>query len=225
MNFTFGITTYDGFHVEQVIRSIENLKIPKKKYEIIVIGGLEEEVKYKRETWKKISNNLTCINFDEEIKPGWFTKKKNIITDSSKFENIVYSHDYIIYDENWYSEFEKFGDQWDVCMNTIKNNDGTRYRDWCAWDDPKLCYKNNRHVVKLVPYFYNNIENMYISGAYWVAKKEFMKKYPLDENLLMNQSEDVEWSKRWRKDKVEYAMNQNSIVNLLKQKRLSALPA
>ena len=120
-------------------------------------------------------------------------------------------------------------------MNVILNSDGSRFRDWCAWDDPDLCImgdnlkiKNNKivggmdHRIVLVPYDYKKTQYMYISGTYWVAKKKVMLKEPLDKNRWgWGQQEDVEWSQRVR-DKYRYVMNSYSTVQSLKEKQLQA---
>ena len=68
MNFSFGITTdySNKDRIEEIIKSIENLKIP--NYEIILIGN---EIIENRE-------NVTFIFFDESIKSSWITRKKNL---------------------------------------------------------------------------------------------------------------------------------------------------
>ena len=48
-----------------------------------------------------------------------------------------------------------------------------------------------------------------------------MEETPLDENLKLGDAEDVEWSFQVR-NKYKYVMNTNSIVKVLKSKRLSA---
>jgi hypothetical protein len=58
---------------------------------------------------------------------------------------------------------------------------------------------------------------MYVSGAYWIAKKEFMIKYPLDEAFCWGQGEDGVWVRSMRKV-WNYKMNTHSIVRLLKEK-------
>jgi hypothetical protein len=58
---------------------------------------------------------------------------------------------------------------------------------------------------------------MYISGSYWIAKKQVMEEFPLDESLVWGESEDVEWSKRIR-DKYSFDLNIRSAVKLLKIK-------
>ena len=83
MDFTFGIITNgnNDFFLSKVIDSIIKEKIP--NYEIIVVGNT------------KLLENIQVVNFDEKYKINWVTKKKNIITNLAKYENIVYLHDYI----------------------------------------------------------------------------------------------------------------------------------
>jgi acyl-coenzyme A synthetase/AMP-(fatty) acid ligase len=47
-------------------------------------------------------NDIVHIPFDETQKPMWITKKKNLITQNSKYENLVFLHDYIILNNGWY---------------------------------------------------------------------------------------------------------------------------
>ena len=210
MNFTFGIITADNQEdrVQIVIDSIlsQGIKSP----EIVVVGGNNV---YNIDVVKH-------VDFDETVKPGWITKKKNLITEHATQDNIVYLHDYVKLNKDWYSGFLNFGYDWEVCMTKLLNEDGTRYRDWCAWDDPDFCYlPNGQHWACTVAYTYRKIEYMYISGAYWVAKKEVMEAEPLNENLCWGESEDVEWSFRMRK-RYNYQMNIWSSAQLLKQKDL-----
>jgi len=207
MNFSFGIITCKQTErfIEKVIDSIRKLNIP--NHEIIVIGGT-------------INRGDVFIDFkyDDYVQPGWITKKKNIITQTAKFDNIVYMHDYLVCDPNWYEGFKTFGDNWDVCMNKIIKTNGERYRDWCvcngviACDDPDLPYGTTN-----VPYDYNKTQYMYVSGAYWVAKKDFMTKYPLDEAFCWGQGEDGVWVRSMR-NIWNYRMNTYSTVRLLKEK-------
>ena len=123
MNFTFGIVTYSGHDgkdnlnkVNNIIDAIENENIP--EYEIIVVGDFAGERK-----------NTRVIKFDETVKKGWITRKKNIITEEAKHDIIVYTHDYIVPVKGFYRGWTKFGDDWDIAMNVVINGDGTRYRD------------------------------------------------------------------------------------------------
>jgi hypothetical protein len=205
MNFTFGIVTGGGNdkNITTIIETIEKQNI--ENYEIIIVGNTLINRK-----------NVTCVPFNENIVPMWITRKKNIITYLAKYENIVYLHDYIMLCDDWYEGFIKYGNDFKVCMTKMINPDGTRYRDWTLWADDIEKIINSRGF--LLPYDMTHLSKyMYISGAYWVAKKDIMMKYPLDENRIWGQAEDVEWSYRFKKDN-DFSMNLFSTVRLLKQK-------
>ena len=205
IDFTFGIITSPtscGF-LQKIVDSISDENIP--NYEIIIIGGDSAHE----------SENLTVVPFDDSTKPMWITKKKNIITDMARYENIVYLHDYIQLSSGWYRGFLQYGNNFQVCMTQIKNLSGGRYRDWTLWaEDAK--FLNN--IEFLIPYSMTHLSKlMYISGAYWVAKKSIMEIYRLDEELSWGGGEDVKWSKQIR-EKYQFSMNEHSSVELLKEK-------
>ena len=205
MQFTFGIITRDNpQRLNEIIKSIEDNNIP--EYEIIIVGRNGKNTK-----------NIKNIPFNFPQKEMWITKKKNIVTENAKYDNIVYMHDYIKLDKSWYKNFMDFGNDWDICMNRIIDMEGKRYRDWCLWPDSiKHIFTSRSHV--LLTYDIDWMQPfMYISGAYWVAKKHIMEEEPLDEKLGWGESEDVEWSIRVR-DKYKYVMNHKSVVQLLKPK-------
>jgi glycosyltransferase involved in cell wall biosynthesis len=120
MEFTFGIITCPStsMFLDSILDSIERQNIP--KYEIIIVGDC------------KLAHrpNVNLISFDETIHPGWITRKKNIITENAKYENIVFLHDYILLDDDWYKGFLRFGNDFDVVSNIIHDIDGNRFRDW-----------------------------------------------------------------------------------------------
>jgi hypothetical protein len=83
------------------------------------------------------------------------------------------------------------------------------------WDDPEYHHPVTR--TALPPYTYDKTQYLYVSGAYWIAKKYVMQDLPLNEKLFWNDGEDVEWSKRMR-EKYNYVFNPYSTVKLLKYK-------
>ena len=220
MNITFGIVTYSGHDgtdnipkVNQIIDAIEQENIP--EYEIIVVGDF---------AWER--KNTRVIKFDETVKTGWSTRKKNIITEKAKHDIIVYTHDYIRPVRGFYRGWLKFGDDWDIAMNVVKNYNGARFRDWVVLDDPRVkpgwlqeepwCPPGGklREGRSFFPsYDYKDTQYMYISGGYWIAKKHVMQEEPLNEDIVWGQAEDVEWSDRIR-EKYRYVMNTHSAVQL-----------
>lgn len=206
MNFTFGIIT-DGKNddkINTIIDSIEKQNIP--EYEIIIVGN------------SNINRKNTTINlFDETVKNMWITRKKNIITQKSNFNNVVYMHDYIKLEDDWYGGFLKYGEDFKACMTKMVNVDGSRYRDWTLtqFDNTKF---GLRPYECLLPYNIKHLsKHMYFSGAYWVAKKDVMLEFPLDETRGWSDGEDVDWSFKFR-NKYIFNINEFSTVRLLKHK-------
>ena len=224
MKFTFGIVTYSGHDgtdnlpkVNQIIDAIEQEEIP--EYEIIIVGDYAAR-----------ANKTRVIKFDETVKKGWITRKKNIITEEAQHDIIVYTHDYIRPVKGFYKGWLKFGDDWDIAMNVVRNYDGTRFRDWVVLDDPRVkpswtqkepwCPATGKFRAGksyFPSYTYTDTQYMYVSGGYWVAKKEVMQETPLNEDVVWGEGEDVEWSDRIR-NKYKYAMNTLSAVELTHQK-------
>jgi hypothetical protein len=205
MNFTFGIITYKGSEgfINRIIDSIEREKIP--NYEIIIVGEYND-----------IRENVINIPFDETIKQGWITRKKNIITSLAQYENIVYLHDYIELEEGWYKGQILSESNFKIRMDKIVDINNVRWRDFCIW--PHNGNEMDSLIGRdcLIPYDITHLSKyMYISGSYWVAKKEIMLEFPLNENLVWGQGEDVLWSKQVR-EKYEFNMNVNSSVKLIK---------
>jgi hypothetical protein len=197
------------------IKSILDLNIEPDNYEIIIVG----ENTQKRDFEFK---NIKFINFDENVKPKWITKKKNVIINNAKYDNIIITHDYVIYDRDWYKGFQNFTNEWDVCMCKILNKDGTRWRDWILWwcgIAPYTIYHNN---IQLAPNRllyddtrYVNTE-MYINGTVIIGKRDYLLNNKFDEELVWGQGEDCEWSARCRST-WNYKMNTQSQLHLLKQ--------
>ena len=194
MNFTFGIVTlYENTkQIEEVIQSIDALNIP--NYEILLIGPKNEQFK-------------DAIEFDENVKQGWITRKKNVLVDSAKYDNVVVMHDYYTFDGDWYKNFLEFGDDWDVCSNAQLLINGKRhFTDWVIWDSPVF------PRYSAIPYHdWSQTRCMYQSGGYMIVKKDFYKKFPMNEEMTWGSAEDVEWSLRMRTS-ANWKCNGKSIV-------------
>jgi hypothetical protein len=180
----------------QCVVSAMNSSIQNK--EVIIVGHT------------KLTTNhagIRIIPFGEKLLEGWITKKKNIITESTSKGVVVYSHDYIAFARDWFEGLVSYGPSFEILTNRILNVDRSRFRDWTLWWENK-CPDFDKNLVEdadglrpcLLPYSILHLtDKMYISGAYWVAKRTFMECNPLSESLVWGQGEDVEWSLRVRK--------------------------
>ena len=246
MNITFGIIT-DGSNdqrIDVIIDSIQANNIPRDKYEIIIVGNSNIN-----------RNNTRIILFDEHIKQKWITRKKNLITEYAKFDTIVYIHDYIAFADNWWQRVRPM-QNFDILLTRRLNyNKRDRLFDWVAYKskypiidmdgkvirryfDPSILASGNFNLR------YEDTHNpfQYIPGGYWIAYKQFMQKYPLDERYgwahaginderkihhinnkeYVQCNQDIQWSYRVLKDGARVQLLVDTYVYSLKHKILCA---
>jgi hypothetical protein len=219
MDFSFVIITNDSNigNCMLAIHYIHAQEIP--NYEIIIVGGTPIEGK-----------NITHIPFDENVKPNWITRKKNLGWQAAKYENVVFLHDYIKLDEGWYKGFLQFGNDWEGCVNRILHQDGSRAVDWCLPNyslNKDFLEKIRRYGAHpahdseiILCYSLSNFgKHVYMPGNFFVAKRKLMEEFPQNENLLWGQAEDVEWSQRVQQ-KYGFSLNIHSSCSYLKYKHL-----
>lgn len=208
---TFGIIT-EGKSDEllrKTIASIQDCHIVDK--EIIVVGSSDLDLK-----------DIHHIQFDDNIKKGWITEKKNIIGRFASGDILIFMHDYISLGTGWDQELlKKFAEKsWQVGVCKIRNLDGSRYHDWLLWphNGAFLDFIIGRNRQCLIPYSWDFCSDyMYLSGAFFICRKEFFSKNSLDNTLSWGEGEDVEWSIRIR-DKWNLRLFDSCSVELLKFK-------
>ena len=131
IQWTFGIVTgfEDYQRLDEILKSIRALSIP--EYEIILIGGGNSD-------FIVFAEDVKVVDFDESQKPRWITRKKNILVNEAKYNNIVLMHDYHVFDKDWYENFKSFGTDWDICSCPQYLITGARNpMDWSLWDKPE----------------------------------------------------------------------------------------
>lgn len=188
--FAFITNGSNDCYLKQGIESITNLSISNS--EIIVIGNSQLKI-----------DGIRFVPFDETQKQSWITAKKNLAAKLSSKEILVIMHDYFALSPFWSDESVRslFLDDWDVCVTSILNPDGTRYRDWLLWPFshrflriPFICT-----LANLLPYNITDLTDfMYINGSLMIVKKDYFLANPLDETRGWGEGEDVEWSIRLR---------------------------
>lgn len=215
---TFNIITAGDAdnRVQEVVDSIYHMHVRPGAYQINIVGGQTSSV-VDPTSLAGYSGNLFHFPFDENERPGWITRKKNIATEHSPYEVCVYLHDYHVFDPNWYLNLVQFGLDWDVQMHQIIMQNGYRMFDWLAYDlpgHPRYCP---------IPYHRHDlVKHQYISGGYWVAKRSLMVAERQNESLGHHQAEDLDWSFRIR-DKYRIRMNPSCIVRHNKPHRENEL--
>lgn len=187
MNITFGIIT-DGNQPARVKRLVDSIKAINAPCEIVLVGG-------------KPIDGVTHIPFDETACKDCICHKKNLITAHSQAEIIVYLHDYLEFEPDWWENFVSFGLDWDIQLNPIIMPNGKRYVDW-----------RNCIDYSLEPYDKPFDDTMYINGAYWVAKKWVGESFPQNKSLRWKEFDEIDFSNRIKNAKLKVVMNTDSKV-------------
>lgn len=181
--WSFGIIT-DGKRkdwLEKEIDSIIALGIP--HFEIIVCGNY----------CPKGKKNVKFIPFKPKI--AWITKKKNLICQKAKYENLVITHDRYTFNKDWYDGMKKYGNYFEVLSCNVIDITNHRADDWTT-------YGMNLFVEKFDPV--GNIGlldyrdwdiNGYIAGGLYILKKTVWKRCLWDESLMWGQGEDLVFSR------------------------------
>lgn len=199
IQWTFGIITVyeDVDRLQNILTSIRNLQIP--EYEILLVGGNSSPA--------ITGLDVVKIDFDESVKEKWITRKKNVLVQHARYNNVVLMHDYHVFDNNWYNGFKEFGLDWDICSCPQYLITGARNpMDWSLWDKP-----NHGRAWSVQYDDWTQTQYMYISGGFFIVKKHVILEEPLDETRGWNEEEDVEWSLRVR-NKYVMKCNAKSIV-------------
>lgn len=179
--WSFGIITNGERDewIEQIISSIKRQHIP--QYEIIVCG------KYR----KRPEENFVYINFNERSDRGWVTKKKNLIAEKAKYENLCIMHDRIVFENGWFYGMKKYGNAFEIigCRQTLKN--GMRAGDWLTYGGPF------NQLYRIASLDYKDWDEwVYLSLQLIIMKKSMYEKILLDETRYWCGYEDNDFASR-----------------------------
>lgn len=231
MNVTFGICLsidINQVYINKLIKSIHSQKWEDNNYEIILIGGSDPTPLIDNFT------NYRYIPFDESIKSGWITRKKNLIAQNATYENLVIMHDYYMLGPTWYEGLKRFGNDWDIMVHRMFNLEGKRHSDWMVHADYMRMmiekypgtskdlmdvapHENAPIYVCGLPYDVADLTKLqYVNGAYFSCKKHVLINTPQNENLVWGNPEDLEWATRLMQN--DYKMRFNSYSYSTSQK-------
>ena len=191
MNLTFGImTTYDNIEqLWEVIHSIEQLHVP--NAEIIIVGSYG---KFDADIIPDFEGR--GISIRQILTDGWLPKKKNLVAKFALHDTLVLLHDYYLFDPSWYARWVAFNKHmtWDVASNAQYLLNGKRhFTDWVIWDHPTLPRYHSLGYQDWV-----HTQHQYISGGFFLVRRDFLRQYPINETMPPGSPEDVEWSLRIR---------------------------
>jgi hypothetical protein len=182
--WSFGIVTRGTTDpiVDDIIRNIREQKIP--HYEIIICGKYAGKYLH--------SKDIVYVEFTQKDEKGWTTKKKNLICEKAKYENLVVLHDRIKFHKDWFSGMKKYGNNWEI-LSTPTLQNSLRTYDWLTikypLENPKSGWFLGSHLE------YSDWDKwIYLDGGVIILKKYVWEKVPWDESRYYAESEDVKLS-------------------------------
>ena len=201
MNISFGILAKNITNTKKIVDSIlhQNIEV----FEIIIVGAIED-------TWNDDRISVTYVKEIEE--KNHITRKKNIIGSISKYDVIVMMKDYVRLGYKWYEGLLKYNSShdFDILMNRIVDNKGSRYLDWIN-ENPDTNKGRN------VSYSIKNHENAFVPGVFMVVKKYVLQNVKFNEcQVGLGKPTDVKWSKK-ALIKYKYDINIHSTCVLLEK--------
>lgn len=170
MNISFIIITNNNKKEELSlqIESIKHLNIP--NYEIILAGIIDQ--KYKNQ------NHIKYIEDEFNAKRGSLGGMRNNACSLASYDNLVISDDDMLFCEDWYINFQKINQNFDIITPRVKLPDGTRFWDHACYMSPE-----KGHIM-LNPE--EKDDYLYMSGGQsWVIKKQVWAKIKWDEEFLI----------------------------------------
>jgi len=232
MNITFGIIVgpnHEPSVVHKLIDSIFTQDFEDHDYEIIVCGNYDADPRL----------GIKVIPFDESIKKGWITRKKNIIVNAAQYDTLCILHDYYLLDKDWYQgilKYTRINRKWQVLCNRVLRLEGDRHSDWLVNQKymdimlakhPELGQElmviaptenNGPRWVCGLPYSEINLTDIqYISGGYILARTELYRNVPFDERYGWGEAaEDIIWSEQVIDYGYNISFNPYSMVTLQK---------
>lgn len=174
--------------VIELINQIISLKIP--YYEIIVCGPKPAE--YLQSCVRVIDD--TSIYVKDEVRVP-ISKKKNLIAQCAKYNNLVIMHDRIIIPPEWYECAKKYGNYFDIIGCSVRDVDdiSRRVSDWGLCDG--WGRKSNISFLEKPPYdFYS--ADIFINGGFFIVKKNILETVPMNEFCHWDEVEDIEYCHR-----------------------------
>ena len=186
--FTFGVIT-DGRkpeYVEHFIRSVRALDgLSDIDSEIVVCGP--ESVRTQLDDAPDVR---LVVQPDAFADRGWITRKKNLIVDAARYENLVIAHDRYSLAPDFLHQMRSFGGDFDVLVCRQVTANGSRMPDWVAlgtdwnWSPPGMLEYGDYHP------------HLYVNGGVMIAKRHVLQAHAWNELLFWNQAEDVELTRR-----------------------------
>jgi hypothetical protein len=182
--WTFAMLTV-GKKDENVIRFLESIRENDKenKHEIIISGP-------KKEIYNKYNVKYLDMSQFRDEKYAEISKKKNAVAKIASNPNLLIAHDRYYLSKTFFSDFEKYGYDFDFLAIRQLLEDGTEYPSYTFLYEPYLT-RTPQVVCRNYQYLFRR---QYVNGGIMLFKSHNLRAIPFNNLLFWDQMEDVEIS-------------------------------
>ncbi|MBI4342995.1 MAG: hypothetical protein HY599_06480 [Candidatus Omnitrophica bacterium] len=169
--------------LQEAIAAIREQGIP--RYEIILVGP--------RDRLPAEGKDLRVIDFTQHDDRGWISRKKNLVAEHARYENLAILHDRIRLDPDWYTGMLAYGNAfWLLGVPIRSQAPQARTVDWVRFDGRR----GLRRLAEIELLDYADWDPcVFINGALLMAKRSCWLQIGLDERLFWQEDEDVWFSR------------------------------
>lgn len=196
-NFEGGLTLgyiTDGKNLNIIIRTLKVIESMKKRFPLEVLICGPNSIRKEFDAF----SSVICIDdySHTDIRPP-ITVKKNRITKSALYENIILAHDRFFFDDVFFEQLIAYGNNFDIynckrCDLNFYPNQKRVHGDYVSFNFPIDSYSGLR-AFKDISFGKSN-PDIFLNGGFLMGKREIFEKVPLNENLFWGDLEDVHFS-------------------------------
>ena len=206
--WTFAMLT-NGQKDENVVKFLESIRNrnPENKHEIIISGP-------QKKIYDKYNVKYLDVSQFRDEQYAEISKKKNAIAKIASNPNLLIAHDRYYLSDAFFSDFEKYGYDFDFLAVKQLFEDGREfpsymflYEPGLTWTHPVIC-KDYKYLFK----------GQYVNGGLMVFKTHNLKAVPFNDLLFWNQMEDGEISRLFTNNSLIPRVNFISAVCVIDDK-------
>jgi glycosyltransferase involved in cell wall biosynthesis len=161
-------------------------------YEVIVAGNFHPEP------------GLVYLEALEAAAAGRLGELRNLAVARARYENIVLLDDDIVLSRTWYANFSSYAGSFDILTSQVRTPDGSRYCDHVTLTS------TGKHRILAEN---EDAASLYMTGGGgWVMKDYVARQVTWDQERLLNQGEDVDFSRRCQERGFRIAHNHAMLV-------------
>ena len=167
--------------VRELVESVKRQNIP--EYEILIVGS-HVDIN---------SDNVKFFPFTvRDNGKGWITRKKNMIIENAKYENLLILHDRMILGDGWFAGMERWGNCFEaLAVPQVVQATGERFGDWHCTVNFRREKRDSLGVIGGKMDYRDWDRDIPSYAAVTIAKRRLLEAVRFDETLYWGEYDDL----------------------------------